>query len=229
MQDIVLKIRRRETPFYNRLYLWGRALRRFEVPVFRPVYRMFQGERALRHIVLSNLFRIFYHTPLFKLRCGSVGKGLYLIGGQPLVMGHLKINLGDNVTLHGKSTLVGAKVFDSPTLHVGDNTCLGYNLIVDVGCDITIGNNVFVGDRVSILSYDGHPTAPSQRGLPAAPETSKPITIKDNVWISSNCVILKGVTIGEDSVIANGAVVTSKIPARSLAIGNPARCFPLSL
>src|SRR5690348_9304952 len=95
MQDIVLKILRRETPFYNRLYLWAKALRRFEVPVFRPVYRILQWERALRHTVLSNLTRIIYHTPLFKLRCSAVGKGLYLIGGQPLVMRHLKINLGD--------------------------------------------------------------------------------------------------------------------------------------
>ena len=228
LQDVLVKVRRRETPFFERLYRLAKAMRGFEVPVIRPLYRLLDWERALRHALWHGATRVLYHTPLFKLRCQSVGKGLYLIGGIPLVMGHLRLNLGDNVVVHGKSTLIGAKVFDAPTLTVGSGTCLGYQLIVDVGCDVTIGKNVFVGDRVSILSYDGHPSNPGERHLPASRESSRPIVIKDNVWIGGNCVILKGVTIGEGSVVANGSVVTAKVPPNALAFGNPARCFPLS-
>jgi len=144
-------------------------------------------------------------------------------------MGHLRLKIGNDVIIHGVSTLIGAKVFESPTLIVGNNTHLGYQLIVNVGCDVTIGDNVLVGDRVSILSYDGHPVNPAERHLPAPKESSKPIIIGNNVWIGSNCTILKGVRIGEGSVVANGSVVTTKVPPRSLAIGNPARNFPLMI
>lgn len=226
-QHFIVKIRRKETPFYEYLYNVAKSVRCFELPPLKPVYQLLRLERALRLTFWSNVVRVLYHTPIFKLGCQTVGKGLYLIGGIPLVMGHLRLNISNNVVIHGKSTLIGAKVFDNPTLTVGSNSCLGYQLIVDVGCDVTIGNNVFIGDRVSILSYDGHPVKPEERHLPASKASSKPIFIHDNVWISGNCVILKGVTIGEGSVIANGSVVTSRVPPNSLAFGNPARCFPL--
>lgn len=228
VEALILKIRRRETPFYSTLYDLAKRVRGFELPLIRPLYRLLELERTLRLSLWGAFVRIVYDTPLFKLRCSEFGRGLYLIGGIPLVMGPLRLKLGDNVSIHGKSTLIGAKVFDNPTLSVGSNSCLGYQLIVDVGCDVTIGKNVFIGDRVSILSYDGHPVKPEERHLPASRGSSKPIVIKDNVWISGNCVILKGVTIGEGAVIANGSVVTSKVPPNSIAIGNPARIFPIN-
>lgn len=227
LNELMLKIRRRESPFYDRLYRMAKQIRRFEVPPVRPVYSLLAGERAFRLACWHGFTRIFYHTPMFKLRCQEVGKGMYLIGGMPLVMGHLRLKIGNDVIIHGASTLVGAKVFEEPTLSVGNNTHLGYQLIINVGCDVTIGDDVLVGDRVSILSYDGHPANPAERHLPAPKESSKPIVIGNNVWIGSNCTILKGVTIGEGSVIANGTVVTGKVPPNSLAIGNPSRVFPL--
>ena len=54
-------------------------------------------------------------------------------------------------------------------------------------------------------------------------ESAKPITIKKDVWIGGNVVILPGVTIGENSVIGAGSVVTKDIPDNSVAVGNPAR------
>lgn len=222
-----LKIRKRETPFYDKLFKIAKTLRSFEVPVVRPLYLVLNTERVIRLSLWSNFTRVFYFTPLLKTKCNRYGKGMKVIGGLPLILGHLRLNLGNNVTIYGVSTLSGAKVFDSPTLSVGDNTYLGYQLIVDVGCDVTIGNNVLIADRVIIRSYDGHPTDPAKRHLPAPPESSKPIIIQDNAWIGAGCIILKGVTIGEGSVVAAGSVVTARVPANSLAIGNPARCFPL--
>ena len=54
-------------------------------------------------------------------------------------------------------------------------------------------------------------------------ESAEPITIEDNVWLASGVTVCQGVTIGHDSVIGAGAVVTRSIPPRSLAVGNPAR------
>jgi acetyltransferase-like isoleucine patch superfamily enzyme len=222
-----LQIRRHETPFFDLLFRMAKGLRRFEIPAFAPFYRILLCERSLRLAFWRNFTRIFYYTPLFKLQCNQIGRNPYLIGGSPLIMGYLKLNIGNNLTMHGVSTLIGAKVFDNPTLRIGNNTYLGYQLIINVGRDITIGDNVMVADRVSILSYDSHPTNPAQRHLPAPPESSKPIVIENNVWIGANCTILKGVVIGEGAVIGTGSLVTGRVPPNTLAIGNPARLFPL--
>ena len=227
--EVVLKIRRRETPFYERLYGVAKLLRGFEIPVVPVLHSFLWQLHLLVRTFFRMILRIFYNTPLFKTQCARVGKGLYISGGIPLVMGHLRLELGDWVTMHAKCTLVGAKVFERPTLKVGNNTHLGYLLIISVGCDVTIGDNVLIGDRVSILSYDGHPTNPAERHLPAPKSSSRSIYIEDNVWICSNCTILKGVSIGKGSIIANGSVVTSNVPSNSLAVGNPARCSPLKI
>ena len=67
----------------------------------------------------------------------------------------------------------------------------------------------------------GHPIHFSDRNTYI--EQAKPITVENNVWIGGNVVILGGVTIGENSVIGAGSVVTKSIPKNSLAFGNPCR------
>lgn len=84
---------------------------------------------------------------------------------------------------------------------------------------ITIGKNVLVGPSVTI-STTGHPVSPAHR---ADGMYSFPVTIKDNLWIGANVVILPGVTIGENSVIGAGSVVTKDIPANAVAFGAPCR------
>ena len=66
-----------------------------------------------------------------------------------------------------------------------------------------------------------HPTEPGPRR--AKLEAAAPIAIGDNVWLGGGTIVLPGVTIGDDSVIGAGAVVTKDVPADVLAVGNPAR------
>lgn len=226
-QEMSLKIRRRESPLYDRLYRIAKKVRSFEIAVVPVLYRALYWERSLRIALWRNMLRVLYYTPMFKTRCQSIGNRLQLVGGIPLVIGNLKLVIGDDVSMYSQSTLAGAKVFDNPTLTIGCNTVLGYQLVITVGCDVSIGNNCLIAERVTIMSYDGHNTNPSERHLPAPPESSRPVTICDNVWIGAGSIILKGVTIGEGAIVASGAVVTAKIPPNSMAIGNPARVFPL--
>ena len=227
LDELALKIRKRETPAYDQMYRVAKEMRSFEIPVIKLLHGLLYCERRIRLQVWRNFIRVWYNTPLFKSRCDSVGKRLRLIGGVPLVLGHLRIKLGDDVVMHGVTTFAGAKVFDNPTLVVGNGSHLGYQLTINVGCDVTIGNNVLIADRVSILSYDGHPSNPDSRHLPATRESSRPVDIEDNVWIGTGCIIMKGVRICRDSIVAAGSVVTQKVPPGSLAIGNPARIYPL--
>ena len=83
-----------------------------------------------------------------------------------------------------------------------------------------IGNNAFIAPNVGIYTA-GHPFDVKQRneGL----EYAFPVTIGDNVWIGAQASILPGVTIGDNTVIAGGSVVTKDIPANVIAAGNPCR------
>lgn len=108
----------------------------------------------------------------------------------------------------------------------GYNTTVGDNFFLNVNCKlmdsgkITIGNNVFIAPNVCIITEE-HAMDVKQRleGL----EYTHPVNIGDNVWICAGVLVLPGVTIGENSVIDAGSVVTKDIPPNSLAVGNPCR------
>lgn len=85
---------------------------------------------------------------------------------------------------------------------------------------IIIGDNVMVGPRVSFYTA-GHPIDAEIRIEEL--EFGLPITIEDNVWIGGSATILPGVTVGRNSIVAAGAVVTKDVPFNSIVGGNPAR------
>ena len=88
---------------------------------------------------------------------------------------------------------------------------------------ITIGNNVVVGANTAIMDTDFHPLDPEQRWLRPSDGKAATIVIEDDVFIGMNCLILKGVTLGQGSVIGAGSVVTRDVPPRVIVAGNPAR------
>ncbi|WP_035602744.1 sugar O-acetyltransferase [Haloferula sp. BvORR071] len=105
-------------------------------------------------------------------------------------------------------------------IHLGDNFYSNYDLIILDVCEVRIGHNCFIAPRVSIFTA-GHPLdAPTRiSGL----EFGKPVTIGDNVWIGGHAVINPGVRIGNNVVIAAGAVVTKDVPDNMVVAGVPAR------
>lgn len=126
--------------------------------------------------------------------------------------------------------LTGRPVDDSVTLFppftadFGKNIRLGARVFVNSGCrfqdqgGITIGDDCLVGHNVVIATLQ-HDMAPSRRGdlIPS------PVVVGRNVWLGANVTVLPGVTIGDDSVIGAGSIVTRDVPARSVAVGSPAR------
>ena len=105
-------------------------------------------------------------------------------------------------------------------IEVGENFYANVNCIMlDVG-KITIGDNVLFGPNVSIYTA-GHPIHPESRN--SGYEYGIPVTIGSNVWIGGSCVILPGVSIGNNVVIGTGSVVTKDIPDNVCAAGNPCR------
>ncbi|MDA0147403.1 sugar O-acetyltransferase [Vibrio sp. LaRot3] len=103
---------------------------------------------------------------------------------------------------------------------VGDYFYANFNLTLVDDTYITIGNYVMIGPNVT-LSTAGHPIDPDTRKRAA--QFNIPIVIQDNVWIGANVVVLPGVTIGENSVIGAGSIVTKDVPANVVAVGNPCK------
>ena len=85
---------------------------------------------------------------------------------------------------------------------------------------MTIGNGVMCAPNVTITST-GHPVHPLYRAKGA--QFSLPVVIEDSVWLGANVVVMPGVTIGKNSVIGAGSVVTRDIPANVVAFGTPCR------
>ena len=101
---------------------------------------------------------------------------------------------------------------------------MNYDCVVDVFSSVTIGHNVVISERVAIRDSDNHVVweKDNQTDKEAKPMSS-PVVIEDHVWIGMNAIILKGVTIGEGSIIAAGSVVNKDVPAHCMAAGVPAK------
>ncbi|PJG83633.1 sugar O-acetyltransferase [Caviibacterium pharyngocola] len=105
-------------------------------------------------------------------------------------------------------------------IEVGERFFANYNCTILDSGGVKIGDDVLFGPNVSLYTVN-HPLDVELRNTGV--EYGKPILIGNNVWIGGSSVILGGVTIGDNVVIAAGAVVTKNIPANSLVVGNPAR------
>jgi acetyltransferase-like isoleucine patch superfamily enzyme len=104
-------------------------------------------------------------------------------------------------------------------IRVGRNVFINQNCTFYDLAGIDIGDDVMIGPNVSLIT-SGHPIAPSQRRTGVV---AKPITIERNVWIAAGATVIGGVTVGENSVVAAGSVVTRDVPSNTLVGGNPAR------
>ena len=125
---------------------------------------------------------------------GSVGEGTEL---RPPVY----VDYGSNIA-------IGARCFAN------------YGLVALDVARIEIGDDVQIGPNVQLLTPT-HPLAPTPRREKW--ESAQPITIGDNVWLGGGVIVCPGVTIGVDTVVGAGSVVTRDLPAGVLALGNPAR------
>lgn len=115
-------------------------------------------------------------------------------------------------------------VFTPLYINYGKHTKIGKNVFINFDCvfldlgGITIEDNVLIAPKVSLLS-EGHPISPEERHS----LVPKPIHIKKNAWIGANATILQGVTIGENAIVASGAVVSKDVPDNTIVGGIPAK------
>lgn len=106
----------------------------------------------------------------------------------------------------------------------GKTTRVGKEVFINFGCTfldqggITIEDGVFIGPEAKILS-EGHPEQPALRHT----LQTEPVVIRRKAWIGAGAIILPGVTVGENAIIAAGAIVTKDVPDNTIAAGVPAK------
>ncbi len=118
----------------------------------------------------------------------------------------------------------------------GKNIFVGNDVIINMNCTFVDNSPIRIGDRVLIASNvqiytSAHPVLPQERLVSDWREHrttffktyARPVKIENNVWIGGGCILLPGVTIGENSVIGAGSVVNRSIPSNCVAVGNPCR------
>lgn len=146
------------------------------------------------------------------LRSGGSG---YLYIGRGNSMGYWAAPLvGDgSITLQPRER--------GSVVRIGDGNRFSNNVNV-IACErIEIGDGCQIGDGVAIYDSDFHEIDPLTRNQSTGP--SAPVVIGNNVWLGSRVMILKGVSIGDNSVIGAMSLVTKSIPANCIAAGNPAK------
>jgi acetyltransferase-like isoleucine patch superfamily enzyme len=172
------------------------------------------------HIYPNSIIKIS-KTANFQIENGKFSvNASWFAGRKRRYQSELRLDDKSALICNGKFSLYqGASVYVAPnaTLKISGNAFLNTNSTLNCFHRIEIGNGVCISDNVEIQDSDNH-FINEQKG-----EMSAPIVIEDNVWIGKNVIILKGVTIGHNSVIGAGAVVTKNVPNHSVAAGNPAK------
>ncbi|WP_050616310.1 maltose acetyltransferase domain-containing protein [Bacillus testis] len=105
-------------------------------------------------------------------------------------------------------------------IHTGDFFFANFNCVILDVCPVTFGDHCMLGPGVHIYTAT-HPLDAKERA--SGFEFGKPVTIGNHVWLGGGCIINPGVTIGDNAVIASGAVVTKDVPPSTVVGGNPAR------
>ena len=219
------KVRRQEPGIYRTVYRVGKSVRGMQLPTIRPLGAMLFHGRGLWRTFWSLATSRLLYEQMLRYRCQVHGR-VVLDGDMPLVYGPGDIVIGDGVIISNRNTwVVGLKVYPDAKLEIGDRVTLGYMNLISVAKSVRIGNDCLFAGEVKILDNNSHSLDYVQRraNAPLEPEDVAPVVIEDDVWIGTNCMVLKGVTIGRGAVIAAGAVVTKDVPPFTVAAGNPAR------
>ena len=140
------------------------------------------------------------------------------------------VTIGDNVTIgfHPSPSFFSTYAYlearkESASISIGSRTSINNNFCaIAEHTSIIIGEDCLIGVNVEILDSDFHSLKFAERGISTS-EWAQPVTVGNKVFLGSNVKILKGVSIGEGSVVANGTVVTKNIPSHVIAGGNPVR------
>jgi acetyltransferase-like isoleucine patch superfamily enzyme len=152
------------------------------------------------------------------LRGATFATSRVTLRGRPSVMNQGAMLVGDRVRLVSTVATLELVTLPGGVLEIGDNVFINYGSSIVASNRVTIGNDCLVGTQVMIMDCDFHRVEDKRWDT-----SGEPIVLEDRVWIGNRSIVLKGVTIGHDAVVAAGSVVTHNVEPRVVVAGVPAR------
>ena len=180
-------------------------------------------------ISISGINNIIKGDKTFCSNIKIVGNDNHVIIGENTTLNNCKISIqGSNTILHiGNNNSISNSFFiiqdNNAKIVLGNNGYIGGARLFSIGENntIEIGDNFLFSDNIDLWNNDGHSIIDCDTGYILNNE--KPITIEDNVWIGTGSIILKGVTISSNSIIAAKSVVNKNVKQNTIVAGNPAK------
>jgi acetyltransferase-like isoleucine patch superfamily enzyme len=133
------------------------------------------------------------------------------------------VEVGNNVTISTNCQVFSREPIGKGKLKIGSGTTIGDNSIIDLSADVNIGENVAFGPNCVLYTHDHDYLEPGLVAPWKGRAKMEEVNIEHGAWIGANVIILPGVRIGRNSIIAAGAVLTNNTPENTLWGGVPAR------
>lgn len=169
-------------------------------------------------------FQNFYVRHYLEPQLSSLGDHSFIIKPWHVEVFGEPVHIGDHISLIACSDKKIRLTVWSDKQGI-DGIVIGSHVLISPGVRISAANSIMIGDSCMLASHvyvtDSDWHGVYDRSLP--PDTVSRVVLEDNVWIGDSAIVCKGVTIGKNSIIGAGSVVTGDIPANVIAAGNPAR------
>lgn len=194
-------------------------------PVEIPASRTAAGPIALpaalaRLWAAGRRLRLVWPAVNARLRLGRTARlgGRVTLWGCPAVVNHGSMVFGDRVRLVSTVAKLELVTLPGGRLEVGNNVFINYGSSLVASNCVVVGDDCLIGTHVMVMDCDFHRVEDK-----AWDTTGEPVILENRVWLGNRSIVLKGVRIGHDSVVAAGSVVTRDVPPRTVVAGVPAR------
>lgn len=184
--------------------------------------RGLSGARALAEKLRWGVDRLGLVGPALNARWSL--RSAEAMGDRVTLRGHAavsnlgRLTLGNRVRLVSTVATLELVTLPDGHLEIGDNVFINYGSSLVASNHVVLGNGCLVGTHVMVMDCDFHRIEDKEWDT-----SGLPIVIGEKAWLGNRSIVLKGVTIGHDAVVAAGAVVTHDVPPRTLVAGVPAR------
>lgn len=138
--------------------------------------------------------------------------------GRPAVVTQGRLTIGDHVRLVSTVATLELVTLPGGHLEIGDDTFINYGSSLVASRHVSVGRGCLIGTHVMVMDCDFHRVEDKSWDT-----EGRPVVIEDRAWLGNRSIVLKGVRVGHDAVVAAGAVVTHDVPPRTLVAGVPAR------